>query len=160
MFKLTRRQQNRLFSRMLQAEQNARKLLLQLPKPSPLLAQEKTTKSKIDELSMIYQQASWRFHDAEAHSPTLHQIACHLRYADSVRMHIMMSVGKMVQAEADRLANDKLSAEQLLPYGAIALFQATKKFDATRNINFRTYARWYIRASMTRAMYRDEPTFH
>ena len=36
--------------------------------------------------------------------------------------------------------------------GIIGLLRAAKRFDADRSIRFSTYARWWVRAQMTRAL--------
>ena len=42
--------------------------------------------------------------------------------------------------------------EEDLMQECIGLLRAAKRFDASRGIRFSTYARWWVRAQMTRAI--------
>ena len=45
-----------------------------------------------------------------------------------------------------------MDEEDLMQEGCIGLLRAAKRFDASRGIRFSTYARWWVRAQMTRAI--------
>jgi len=45
-----------------------------------------------------------------------------------------------------------LTVQDLAQEGALGLLRATEKFDATRGLKFSTYATWWIRAAVLRAM--------
>ena len=45
-----------------------------------------------------------------------------------------------------------MSEEDLVQEGYIGLLRAAKRFDPDREIRFSTYARWWVRAQMTRAI--------
>lgn len=45
-----------------------------------------------------------------------------------------------------------LELEDLISFGNLGLFEAAARFDASRNIKFITFAVWYIRAEITKAL--------
>ena len=45
-----------------------------------------------------------------------------------------------------------LELEDLIAFGNLGLFEAAERFDASRNIKFITFAVWYIRAEITKAL--------
>ena len=66
-----------------------------------------------------------------------------------------MSGLRIAHGEARKLAGPFLDEEDLVQEGYIGLLRAAKRFDPDRGIRFSTYARWWVRAQMTRAI--DQP---
>lgn len=59
---------------------------------------------------------------------------------------------KFVIQVAANYKNDTLSQEELVNEGAIGLWRALESFDATRGVRFITYAVWWIKAFIARAI--------
>jgi RNA polymerase sigma factor (sigma-70 family) len=63
-----------------------------------------------------------------------------------------MSGRRIAHGEARKLAGPFLDEADLIQEGYIGLLRAAKRFDPDRDIRFSTYARWWVRAQMTRAI--------
>ena len=65
---------------------------------------------------------------------------------------------KLVIFIAKKFRNSGLEFDDLIAYGNIGLIKAVGKFDYTRGLKFNTMATWWIRQSITRAIYDTEKT--
>ncbi|MCB9791960.1 MAG: RNA polymerase sigma factor RpoD/SigA [Alphaproteobacteria bacterium] len=72
--------------------------------------------------------------------------------AEALRWKLAMSGRRIAHGEARKLAGPYLDEADLVQEGYIGLLRAAKRFDPDRNIRFSTYARWWVRAQMTRAI--------
>ncbi len=72
--------------------------------------------------------------------------------AESLRWELAMSATRIAWGEARKLAGAFMDLEDLAQEGFMGLLRAAKRFDPDRNIRFSTYARWWVRAQMTRAV--------
>jgi RNA polymerase nonessential primary-like sigma factor len=72
--------------------------------------------------------------------------------AEALRWHLAMSGRRIAHGEARKLAGPFMDEEDLVQEGCIGLLRAAKRFDPDRGIRFSTYARWWVRAQMTRAI--------
>ncbi len=72
--------------------------------------------------------------------------------AEALRWKLAMSGRRIAHGEARKLAGPFLDEEDLVQEGYIGLLRAAKRFDPDRGIRFSTYARWWVRAQMTRAI--------
>lgn len=73
--------------------------------------------------------------------------------AQELRWRLALSATRVVYREAHRLAcNPVLSMPDLVQEGLIGLLDAAKRFEPDRDNSFATYARWWARAHMTRAI--------
>ena len=72
--------------------------------------------------------------------------------AEGLRWSLAMSGKRIAYGEARKLAGPFMDEADLVQEGFIGLLRAAKRFDPERAIRFSTYARWWVRAQMTRAI--------
>lgn len=72
--------------------------------------------------------------------------------AEDIRWKLAMSGRRIAHGEARKLAGPFMDEADLIQEGYIGLLRAAKRFDPNRDIRFSTYARWWVRAQMTRAI--------
>ena len=68
------------------------------------------------------------------------------------RQKLIVSNFRLVVNIAKRYMNNGLSFEDLIQEGNIGLMKAVEKFDVSKGFKFSTYATWWIRQSITRAL--------
>ena len=76
----------------------------------------------------------------------------HWDEAETLRWQLAMSAMRIARGEARKLACSLMAEEDLVQEGYIGLLRAARRFDPDRGIRFTTYARWWVRAQMTRAL--------
>lgn len=72
--------------------------------------------------------------------------------ANELRWTLAMSAMRIARGEARKLGGPLLAEEDLLQEGIIGLVNAARRFDPERGLRFATYARWWVRAQITRAI--------
>lgn len=72
--------------------------------------------------------------------------------ADDLRWDLAMSAEHIAKIESNKMSGRYLQAEDLLQEGYIGLLEAAKRYDPERDIRFTTYARWWVRAQITRCI--------
>ena len=72
--------------------------------------------------------------------------------ADSLRWKLAMSQQRIAYHEARKLASRMMDRSDLTQEGYVGLLRAAKRFDPERGLRFSTYARWWVRAQITRAI--------
>ncbi|MEZ4316619.1 MAG: sigma-70 family RNA polymerase sigma factor [Myxococcota bacterium] len=122
---------------------------------------EKTRAGSVDRLEAAIEavwHASKRAADTGTEGPSdeLKQKARKARTAwaeaEALRWKLAMSGRRIAHGEARKLAGPFMNEEDLVQEGYIGLLRAAKRFDPDRDIRFSTYARWWVRAQMTRAI--------
>jgi RNA polymerase sigma factor (sigma-70 family) len=76
----------------------------------------------------------------------------HWDRAEALRWQLAMSARRIARGEARKLACSLMAEEDLIQEGYIGLLRAARRYDPDRGIRFTTYARWWVRAQMTRAL--------
>ncbi|MEU6292100.1 sigma-70 family RNA polymerase sigma factor [Streptomyces sp. NPDC046988] len=71
-----------------------------------------------------------------------------IRARDCLVVHNQRLVHSLVRAHLEQ----GLDYDDLVQHGCLGLLRAARKFDATKGFKFSTYATWWIRQSMTRAV--------
>jgi RNA polymerase primary sigma factor len=71
---------------------------------------------------------------------------------DATRRKMIESNLRLVVSIAKRYQNMGMDLNDLVQEGNIGLMQAVERFDPRRNLKFSTYATWWIRQAVTRAL--------
>ena len=113
---------------------------------------ERTRAGAVDRLDEAV-QALW---DRSREDDSLRERARRARHAwaeaEHLRWRLAMSGRRIAHGEARKLMGPFMGEEDLVQEGYIGLLRAAKRFDPDRGIRFSTYARWWVRAQMTRAI--------
>ncbi|MBX2797409.1 MAG: sigma-70 family RNA polymerase sigma factor [Myxococcales bacterium] len=146
-----------LARRIVAAEKRARALIADLDCVQDLLnrkgkGSERTRAGQVNRLGeaieLVWQQRKT--------SPQLGKVARHARAAwaeaETLRWELAMSGRRIAHGEARKLKAANLDQADLTQEGYVGLLRAAKRFDPDREIRFGTYARWWVRAQMTRAI--------
>lgn len=72
--------------------------------------------------------------------------------SDDLRWELAMSAEHIAKIESNKMSGRSMHSEDLLQEGYIGLLEAAKRFDPTKDIRFTTYARWWVRAQITRCI--------
>ncbi|MBX2803616.1 MAG: sigma-70 family RNA polymerase sigma factor [Myxococcales bacterium] len=131
----------------IEGNEHAQSILTQRPDRT-----ERTRAGAVDRLEAAV-EAVWK---AGKDDPKLRSAARRAKgawaQAESLRWRLAMSGRRIAHGEARKLAGPFMDEEDLVQEGYIGLLRAAKRFDPDRGIRFSTYARWWVRAQMTRAI--------
>lgn len=155
--RLTADEEKDLARQIHRAEDEAKVAIACIPEAKAVLDQkparrEKTRAGAVDRLESAVELA-WKL---SRENPEIKSSAREARaawdHAESLRWRLAMSGRRIAHGEARKLAGPFMSEEDLVQEGYIGLLRAAKRFDPDREIRFSTYARWWVRAQMTRAI--------
>ncbi len=88
----------------------------------------------------------------DQHADELQDAASMHRELRRMRWRLALSAMDQVEHELSRRRYQRLSREDLRQAGLLGLFEAARRFEASRGHRFSTYARWWVRAYMNEAV--------
>jgi len=146
-----------LARRIVQAEAATRDAVKHLDEAKPHLRRkrkgsERTRAGDVDALGRAV-EAVWDARNvSDDHLRAARAARASWAEAEALRWELAMSASHIAWGEARKLAGAFLELEDLAQEGFVGLMRAAKRFDPERDIRFSTYARWWVRAAMTRAV--------
>ena len=143
--------------RILRAEEAALLAIRDMPGIQALLNQkakksEKTRAGRVDRLREAIRRVTEDARTDPALRPMARAANAAMAEAESCRWKLAMSGTRVVRREARKLAAGSMEVSDLVQEGHIGLLRAAKRYDPDRDIRFCTYARWWVRAQMTRSL--------
>jgi RNA polymerase primary sigma factor len=131
-----------------------REYLKQIGKVALLTAEQEVTLATRIEAGLYAAERLHRAQDStETLSPQLRQDLCWI-IGDGQRAknHLLEANLRLVVSMAKRYTGRGLPFLDLIQEGNLGLIRAVEKFDYTKGFKFSTYATWWIRQAITRAM--------
>ena len=128
-----------------------------IPEATEILNQElsrpeRTKAGAIDRLEQALIKAKEFSKDNPEYTKIVRESTKAMKRSEELRWDLAMSAKHVAMGEARKLVSSLMNEEDLLQEGYIGLMRAAKRFDPDRGIRFSTYARWWVRAQMTRAI--------
>ncbi|MCB9688891.1 MAG: sigma-70 family RNA polymerase sigma factor [Alphaproteobacteria bacterium] len=155
--RLTAEQEKEMARRIHRAEKRAREAIKGIGAADDVLSRrpkraERTRAGMVDRLEEAINDV-WRRHRNDPHFKERAREAKQAwAEAEAIRWELAMSGRRIAHGEARKLAGPFMDEADLVQEGYIGLLRAAKRFDPERGIRFSTYARWWVRAQMTRAI--------
>jgi RNA polymerase primary sigma factor len=133
---------------------SVRAYLKQIGKVALLTAEEEVELGKRIEVGLYAAERMRRAEDsAEKLSPQLRQDLCWIiRDGKRAKNHLLEANLRLVVSVAKRYTGHGMAFLDLIQEGNLGLIHAVEKFDYTKGYKFCTYAIWWIRQAITRAM--------
>lgn len=155
--RLTAEEEKSMARKIRRAEQAAREAVAGIPEADDILMRrpdraERTRAGAVDRLEEAVKAVAKAAKKDAEYTPYSRQATGAWAEAEALRWRLAMSGRRIAHGEARKLAGPFMDEEDLVQEGYIGLLRAAKRFDPDRGIRFSTYARWWVRAQMTRAI--------
>jgi len=155
--RLSAEQEKEMARRIHSAERRAREAIDGIGCASEILTRkpkraERTRAGMVDRLEEAVYEVWKQFRNHPKHKSSARTAMQAWAEAEAVRWELAMSGRRIAHGEARKLAGPFMDEADLVQEGYIGLLRAAKRFDPDRGIRFSTYARWWVRAQMTRAI--------
>lgn len=155
--RLTAEEEKAIAREIRKAEQSAREAIAGIDAAESILRRrpdraERTRAGAVDRLEEAVRQVSRAARKEDTLRGTARKAQASWQQAEELRWRLAMSGRRIAHGEARKLAGPFMDEEDLVQEGYIGLLRAAKRFDPDRGIRFSTYARWWVRAQMTRAI--------
>jgi len=141
---------------MHELEERAIGLLAEVPQLAPIFQRKRSGRSKTRAYLVERMQEALRQADDEALS---HDNLLGAREAaaeaEKLRWRVALHGRSVARREARRLARHGSQLEDLMQEATLGLLDAAKRFDPSQKVKFTTYARWWVRARLTKAIDHD-----
>jgi RNA polymerase sigma factor (sigma-70 family) len=152
-FTLQLEDERRIAEEILQLESELRELLSRMPsleRPRRRNGRGRTRAGDVDRI----EEAVNAIKDAEADPELVQLAAAKWEEAERLRWQLALSAVAVARREARRLRRGagSLTETDLVQEATLGLLAAAKRFEPSRGIRFATYARWWARAAITRAI--------
>lgn len=155
--RLTAEEEKQMARKIREAEQTARAAVAGIPEADEILMRrpdraERTRAGAVDRLEEAVKAVAKACRKQEDLRQYSREASGAWAEAENLRWRLAMSGRRIAHGEARKLAGPFMDEEDLVQEGYIGLLRAAKRFDPDRGIRFSTYARWWVRAQMTRAI--------
>jgi RNA polymerase primary sigma factor len=140
----------KLLKRMRKSEEEARKVAVELDKPmDTLLVVEKRLKSAERKFTKVEEESGFA---PEELLESLKEVSQGEWKAKQAKTELVEANLRLVVSIAKKYTNRGLQFLDLIQEGNIGLMKAVDKFEYQRGYKFSTYATWWIRQAITRAI--------
>ncbi|HWU46840.1 MAG TPA: RNA polymerase sigma factor, partial [Humibacter sp.] len=126
--------------------------LKQIGKVALLNAAEEVELAMRIEAGLFAEEKLSHFTDAEKKSQLGRELAWVARDGQRAKSHLLGANLRLVVSLAKRYTGRGMQFLDLIQEGNLGLIRAVEKFDYTKGYKFSTYATWWIRQAITRAM--------
>lgn len=155
--RLTADEEKQLAWEIREAEDEAREAVQGIPAADQILADrsnrpEATRAAAVDRLEQAVVATVLAAREDKAILSRARRARAAWDRVEDLRWTLAMSARRVVRPQARKIAGFWMDEEDLINEGYIGLLNAAKRFDPERGVRFTTYARWWARAQMTRAV--------
>ena len=98
------------------------------------------------------QQAKKKLETVSPHTNQAQLLRLHVKEGERARQHLVKANTRLVVSVARKYTGQGVPFSDLIQEGNLGLMKATTKFDYRRGYKFSTYATWWIRQAVTRAL--------